>query len=205
MYKVDLTGQRFGRLTVQFGFRRDKKTYWHCICDCGKEKDVFHSSLLRGLTNSCGCLQNEIRILTHTTHGASKTRLYKIFCCMSKRCYNKNASNYERYGGRGIRICDEWHNDFPSFQKWALSHGYNDSLSIDRINSDDNYYPENCRWADAVTQVRNRRNTMILTFQGVKKSVAEWANILGIKRGTLARRIRTGMPIEKAMTGVLLK
>jgi hypothetical protein len=205
MKKRDLSGQRFGRLTVQFGFRRNKRTYWRCICDCGNEKDIFQSSLLRGLTNSCGCLQNEIRILTHTTHGASKTRLYKIFCCMLKRCYNEKASNYERYGGRGIRICDEWHNNFLTFQKWALSHGYNDNLSIDRINPNDNYYPENCRWVDDTAQTRNRRNTAFLTFQGVKKPIAEWAVILGIKRATLARRIRTGMAIEKAMTGALLK
>jgi hypothetical protein len=205
MKKRDLSGQRFGRLTVQFGFRQNKKTYWRCICDCGNEKDIFHSSLLRGLTNSCGCLQKEARSSTHTTHGASKTRLYQIFHCMLKRCYNENASNYERYGGRGIRICDEWHNDFLAFRKWALSHGYNDNLSIDRINPNDNYRPENCRWVDATTQVRNRRNTMFLTFHGVKKTVAEWAAILGIKRATLARRIRTGMTVEKAMTGALLK
>jgi hypothetical protein len=124
---------------------------------------------------------------------------------MLKRCYNEKASNYERYGGRGIKMCNKWHNDFLAFQKWALSHGYNDGLSIDRINPNDNYCPENCRWVDATTQTRNRRNTMMVTFQGEKRSVAEWATILGIKRVTLARRIRTGMTIEKAMTGSLLK
>jgi hypothetical protein len=205
MHRVDLTGRRFGRLIAQFGFRRNGRTFWHCVCDCGKEKDVCYSSLLRGLTKSCGCLQNEVRSLTHKTHGSTKTRLYKIFHCMLKRCYNENAANYERYGGRGIRICDEWHNNFIAFQKWALSHGYNDTLSIDRINSNGNYCPENCRWANNTTQVRNRRNTATITFHGEKKSVAEWAAILGIKRGTLARRIRTGMAIEKAMTGLLFK
>jgi hypothetical protein len=124
---------------------------------------------------------------------------------MLKRCYNKNAVNYERYGGRGIKICDEWRDDFIAFQRWALSHGYSDSLSIDRINPNDSYCPENCRWADATIQNRNRRNSVMIIFQGEKKSMAEWADILGIKRTTLARRIRTGMAIEKALTGYLLK
>lgn len=159
---IDLSGKRYGKLVVIARVEnRGKKTMWRCKCDCGRETVVSGSNLHSGNTESCGCLGRELTETgaRHTTHGACKSRLYHIWRAMRQRCYNPKYVYYSRYGGRGIVICEQWLHDFSAFQSWALAHGYDDSLTIDRIDVDGNYEPSNCRWATMKEQSNNRWNS----------------------------------------------
>ena len=155
--RIDLTGKRFGSLQVisEATPAKNGNLRWRCLCDCGGYAIAQGVNLRTGHTKSCGCFSKAAASERFSTHRESKTRLYKIYKKMKHRCLNSNNPRFDRYGGRGIAVCDEWLNDFGSFREWALSNDYSDDLSIDRINNNGNYEPSNCRWADSVTQNRN--------------------------------------------------
>ena len=184
----DLVGQRFGRLTVieQAGINKYKKALFSCICDCGKCCEVIGSKLVSGHTKSCGCLQKEKASKRMTTHGNSMTRLAGIWYGMRKRCGDPNS---KEYGGRGIKICDEWLNSFQAFYEWAMENGYSNDLTIDRIDVNGDYCPENCRWATRQTQSNNTRANHYITYNGETRTLSEWAKHTGLKYSTLRSRI----------------
>lgn len=193
---IDLSGQKFGRLTVMYrSDNRHNQTYWHCKCKCGKEIDVYAQHLLTGKNVSCGCESLERIRELNKTHGLSSTRLYNIWCGMKVRCFNKNSESYSKYGGRGITICDEWKEDFVPFYEWSLANGYCDELSIDRIDVDGNYEPSNCRWVDKRTQSINKRNTVYVELFGRKLTLYECCECAKTDYKKAHRRYRNGKQI----------
>ena len=194
----DLTGQRFGFLTViSRNERKSDVTYWNCVCDCGKETVVSRPSLIQGRTRSCGCYHNKMcaeRIAKiRTTHGMTNTRLYTVWVSMKARCLNTKNKRYEQYGGRGIKICEDW-KSFEPFRDWALENGYNDNLSIERIDVDGNYDPQNCKWIPMSDQAKNTRSNRRVTINGETRILSEWSRISGIKAHTIRHRIIKGYP-----------
>lgn len=159
MPTADLTGQRFGMLTVVSKSGVDKYgiSQWQCLCDCGGSSIASISNLRNGNTTSCGCYGRRRKSEANRTHGGSGTRLHRIWKAMKVRCYDQNFQFYRHYGGRGITICDEWRNNFEAFRDWALANGYEDALTIDRIDNDKGYSPDNCRWVTMVEQNQNKR------------------------------------------------
>lgn len=208
-----VAGQKFGRLTVikeaytktkiQKVFRKRNNfyttekcnlEYYLCKCDCGKEKVVFKGSLTKGLIKSCGCLAKERIIyfnknIREYNKPFRNTKLYRIWSGIKSRCYNKKDTiKYATYGGRGIKVCDEWKKDFMAFYNWAVNNGYKDGLSIDRIDVNGNYEPNNCRWTTIKEQERNKRKTIYLVRNGEKDSLANWADRLNISYNLLYSR-----------------
>ena len=201
---MDLLGQRFGRLTA-IAKVEGKTSTWVFECDCGNIV-ILKTSRILGGQKSCGCLRKEVAIewaKSHTTHGDSKTKLYRKYRSMINRCYSASNHNYKRYGGRGIKVCDEWLNSFEAFKEWAYSTGYDPSLdgkkeqSIDRIDNDGNYCPENCRWATAREQQKNRECTTLYPYNDQMYSASEFADIFGITEKTFVyNRLKRGQTLE---------
>lgn len=195
-------GDQFGRLTVAARAGKDNGGHdlWLCLCECGNRKIIAGYNLTSGAIKSCGCLRKEVAGQLNKTHGGSGSRLYSIWCNMKTRTGNPRGTAYDAYGGRGITVCSEWRNRFDAFQHWALENGYRDDLSIDRINNDGGYSPENCRWATKVTQFNNRRSNRRITFNGENRTVAQWARFCSIDRHTLNTRLNSGWPVERALS-----
>lgn len=191
----DLRGQRFGKLVVKEFDHSDKaQTYWICECDCGNTTVKSIVQLKRNWHPSCGCNPRYIDRPKHNnvlTHHMAGTRIYRIWKSMRQRCSttNEKSRDYRDYVLRGIKVCDEWQNSFETFYEWAISNGYNDKLSIDRIDNDGNYEPSNCRWVNNTTQQRNRRKTIFLTYNGETKALSEWCEIYGLKMKTCYGRL----------------
>ena len=200
---IDLTGQQFGRLTVinraedYVSPKGHKLVQWLCECECGNKTIVTTSCLRGGQTQSCGCINREISRKRLLTHGDSDSRLYKIWASMRERCRNSSDKNYRHYGGRGIFVCDEWDN-YVTFKEWALSSGYREDLTIDRIDVNGNYEPSNCRWVTIDIQANNRRNNHYITYNNKTQSMKDWSNEIGINYSALRRRIQAGWSPEKA-------
>ena len=201
----DLSNRRFGKLTVLYreGFvkqGRQNVFTWKCICDCGNETHVTSHELTHGHTKSCGCIRRERASKLSYKHGESHTsRLYREWASMKLRCYSKNRKDYINYGGRGIKVCEEW-KDYFSFRNWALKNGYSDDLTLDRIDVNGNYEPLNCRWADAETQANNKRNSKFITYNGKRQTVSQWAKELNIPASRIFDRLSMGWSEEESLT-----
>lgn len=178
----DLTGNKYGRLTVlkRVEDAKNGAKRWLCKCDCGNEKIVRASNLISGSTKSCGCLQKENGIKrgkSSASHGMCGTHIYRVYRQMISRCYNPKKDGYKRYGGRGISVCNEWlgENGFINFYNWSLENGYDESLQIDRIDNNGNYSPDNCRWVTAKENMRNRSVNHFIDTPFGRITIAEFA------------------------------
>lgn len=191
--KTDLTGQKFNRLTVLGFAGRDRlhKASWRCRCDCGSELIVDGYNLTSGHTKSCGCWNIESIQTRSTTHGHSRTGegIYPVWKSMRARCNNPNSHAYKNYGGRGISVCSEWDEDFKSFYDWSMSNGYHPELTIDRIDNDGDYSPENCRWTTTIEQANNRRTCCYIEYKNETHTLTEWSRIIGVSYDVLKRRV----------------
>lgn len=208
--RIDLTGNRYGRLTVigrEGSYTHkggSKSATWKCLCDCGNEVIVPTCRLKSGNTKSCGCFHKEKladRNKTSAIHGGKSggkpERLYRIWSGIRRRCYEETLDAYKYYGSRGITVCDDWKNDYSKFREWSLNNGYKDNLSIDRIDVNGNYSPENCRWIDAKTQANNRRNNVCITYHGKTQTVAQWAEETGMPYRRIEYRLKAGWEVQK--------
>lgn len=207
-------GQKFNRLTViafeRVRYQNSTRIKWIVRCDCGTLKSVSPYRVLNGNTKSCGCLKSENTISYNREkkkkHGGRGDRLYHIWRGMKERCFCATSKDYPTWGGRGITVCDDWKDDYKAFRDWSLQNGYTDDLSIDRIDANGNYCPQNCRWVDWKVQSANRRNTMQLTVNGESKTLPQLAEEYGIKYVTLYRRVCIyKWPIEKALSNPIGK
>lgn len=190
MEPKDLTGIRFGRLIAKERTRyKNKESGWICICDCGNEHIVSTKCLTGGRVRSCGCLARDMN--PSKTHGESRTRLYGIWASMKYRCKRKSGKDYYRYTLRGIRVCDEWQ-AFEPFKEWAIANGYTDDLTIDRIDNDKGYSPDNCRWATHKQQGLNKRTTKYITIGNETLTAVEWSERTGIAYATILWRLKKG-------------
>lgn len=189
----DLKGMRYGKLTViKFvEINKNHRASWLCKCDCGKEKLVASHDLKHGI-KSYGCLKKENKVLNK--------RIHNIWGNMVARCYNPQNKRYHDYGGRGIAICDEWRKRYKNFEIWSFQNGYSEELTIDRINNDKGYEPNNCRWITRKENSRNTRRNNFITIMGNKKTISEWAEIYKIHESTISARIKRGWNKEKAVT-----
>lgn len=195
----DITGMRFGKLVaIRIDHIEERKngrkhTMWLCKCDCGNETITSVSHLKSGVTSSCGCIRM-------SKNGLSRTRLSAIYNGMISRCYDEKDTAFKNYGGRGIYLCDEWRNSFMSFYNWSVNNGYDDFLTIERINNDKGYSPENCKWATRIEQANNKRNNVMIDNGKETHTISQWSRITGINKATLDYRHRKGYSPDKILS-----
>ena len=208
--KIEVTeGQKYGKLSIikEVSPIGNKKRIL-CKCDCGNIKEYSMDRVIHGRTQSCGCLRNEMFLTRRNNNGtsvypkeATDSKLYKIWNSMKCRCYTVSSGAYFKYGAKGIRMCDEWKNDFMAFYNWALANGYSDELTIDRIDYRGNYEPSNCRWADIRTQANNKSNVRKYEYNGELHTMTEWSENMNINYSALWERLNVlGWSVEKALT-----
>lgn len=198
MYYRDLSGQKFGRLTVvSYSHTPAKSTsHWVCRCDCGNEVVKASALLRRGTVKSCGCLKRDFP--NHVTHGGSRTPEYNVWAMMLRRCYEPKARTYKDYGGRGITVCGRWR-DFANF--WAdMGPRPSPAHQVERLDNDGPYSPENCRWATRSEQARNRRTTLLIDCDGESLPLCVWAERFGLPAKVVSQRLRRGWNVEKSLT-----
>lgn len=196
----NLLGQTFGRLVViEKAPSLKGQPRWLCRCVCGQQKAVHASALRKGQTKSCGCLNAENRPHNTRTHGLRKTALYAVWNDMKRRCHSPSHHAFEHYGARGISVCEQWRGSYEAFYLWAHSNGYQEGLSIDRIDNDQGYQPGNCRFVPMIEQSKNRRNVRTFTHAGHTRTIREWAEASGIPYGTLWDRLKAGKSIAAAL------
>ena len=198
MPEIDISGKKYNNLLAirHHHTARGRTNYWLFRCDCGKEKIINKTLVTTGKIKSCGCLRKTNHIKKHGMYG---TRIYRIYKNMLSRCYKKYNTRYKNYGERGITVCKEWVDDFQKFYDWAMSNGYNETLTIDRIDVDGNYCPENCRWVTNKEQQLNKTNNHKVTYNGKSYCLMELANFYNIDFDLLWRRIRDGWDVERAI------
>ena len=192
---IDITGQKFERLTATKLIDMPDKNgaYWECKCDCGKTIITRGNRLRMGDVKSCGCIRKK--------HGMTGTLLYKKWVSIKYRCNNPHCTDYMNYGGRGIKVCKEWEESFDSFQKWAYESGYSDGLTIERIDCDKDYCPENCKWIPMPDQAKNRRMCLMFTYNGKTQNLKQWCDDLGLNYKSTHQRIyKLNWSFEKAIS-----
>lgn len=175
---VDLTGKKFGRLTV---IKRVGRAKWVCRCECGNYKEVITSKLVKGRCKSCGCLVHSPTIRKQYKHGLTNNKLFIKWQSMKSRCYYTRNCKFKCYGGRGIKVCDEWLSDFMNFYNWAINNGYKEGLTLDRINVDGDYEPNNCRFITLAEQANNKTNSHYVEYNGIRKTIAEWSRFYNVE------------------------
>lgn len=211
MSKVhDITGQRFGRLTVigRAGSNARGRAMWLCFCDCGRSLVVCGNALLRGNTRSCGCLAKDTESACgkkRAIHGHCHERLFHVWVNMRARCRSPQHQAYKNYGARGIFVCPEWDASYEAFRSWAYANGYQENAprgacTLDRIDNDGPYCPENCRWISMSKQRANQRRSMLVTYNGETKPASQWSLEAGFDRHLVGNRIKKGWSIEAAIT-----
>lgn len=188
----DIKGQRFGRLIAleHVGFSSNRVALWKCRCDCGNIVIVREGNLHSGKSQSCRCLNIDRTKETNLRHGMAHTRLYNIWSKMKERCYNPARKAYKNYGGKGVHVCDEWRNDFQKFYDWAINNGYKENLTIDRINSNGNYEPSNCRWVTLSENTRLKYKSDFITVGDLSLTIHDWAQRIGLSQKTLRDRYK---------------
>lgn len=192
-------GAKFGRLTVVCEDGKRNPRYFVCACGCGTQKIVRLDSLRRGEIVSCGCYNREISRAKNTKHGLSQGRIYRIWQGVKSRCLNPNNTSYNHYGGRRIVVCSEWM-EFEVFSRWAIANGYRDDLTIERIDVNGNYEPENCSWVPVAEQRRNTTRVHKIEIDGEAKTQRQWAAAVNMHQSTLRHRLGMGIPLEEAIT-----
>lgn len=198
---IDITGQRFNNLVVIKRVDNAARgcTVWECLCDCGNITKVRGNNLKSGAVKSCGCKRKESKPTLR--HNMSKTRLYREWAAMKRRCLTPSCKAYKNYGGRGIKICKKWESSFESFMAWALSNGYSDELTIERIDVNGDYCPENCKWIPANEQQKNRTSCLFIHYNGKNQNLFDWCKEMNLSYKLIHNRIhKLGWTFERAIS-----